>query len=365
MFRLQWVFFIALMALVGVSTGTAGAQTLYGVTYSPPQLITINTATGAGTLVGNLNPAIIADGIAFRGAKLYVMDGTSQNIYEINPATGATLATINIGAPPGSFGEGGMAFRSDGIGFLIGFSPTPLIRFDITVPSSTVIAPVVPAFILDEMAFNASDVLYGISQSTGLPFNDVSTQLYTINQATGAMTLVGPSGINNQAAAGLSFDASGNLFLASADQGTSVSKLYKINPATGAATLIGTIAGFLNVSGLAFQGGPGVPIAKPSNGEGTYAGSSGPSGGEGSFGFGGGISLKPAPKSAPILKAPFLDASSGTYRVLNVACQQDPPAASQPNGWDGSGSTPLLMLAGALAIGVVVARKAGYLGITK
>src|ERR1051325_2678749 len=198
MFRLQWVFFIALMALVGVSTGTAGAQTLYGVTYSPPQLITINTATGAGTLVGNLNPAIIADGIAFRGAKLYVMDGTSQNIYEINPATGATLATINIGAPPGSFGEGGMAFRSDGIGFLIGFSPTPLIRFDITVPSSTVIAPVVPAFILDEMAFNASDVLYGISQSTGLPFNDVSTQLYTINQATGAMTLVGPSGINNQ-----------------------------------------------------------------------------------------------------------------------------------------------------------------------
>src|SRR5581483_8338871 len=63
---------------------------LYGITLGN-QLITINTTTGVGTLVGPLNPAMAAWGIAFRGSKLYTYDGTADRIRELDPATAATL----------------------------------------------------------------------------------------------------------------------------------------------------------------------------------------------------------------------------------------------------------------------------------
>ena len=261
MLRLKSVSFVLLIAMTLLSTGTASAQQiLYGVTYGPgSSLMTINTATGTGTLVAPLNPTIQAGGIAFRMNKLYVPDVASQNIYEINPATGATLNTINIGAPVGAFGDGDLAFRSDGIGFVSGHAPlAPLLSAEITVPSSVTIGPLSPNFTMDGLAFNAADVLYAISESAvGGSGPDITTQLYTVNQSTGNATLIGPTGVMGNSTGGLCFDSSGALFAALGSPAGS--SLYRINPATGVATLIGNI-GFANVSGIAFQTPPGVTV---------------------------------------------------------------------------------------------------------
>jgi hypothetical protein len=308
---------LGLLALaLALSPGVATAQ-MYAVTSGPPaQLLTINTATGAGTLVGNTTLGIFPFGLAFRGAKLYTWDQGPNRITELDPATGATLSTINIGLA--LVGEGDLAFRSDGIGFIVTAGATPaLYRFDITVPNSTPIN-LAMAQSFDGLAFNGAGVLYGLRQSTG-GAEPTIPELYTIDQVTGVTTLVGSTGIVGPfGTGGLAFDASGNLFAAVSNGGAST--FFSINPATGTGTVIGNV-GFNGVCGLR---GPGVPpppgpAGPGGNGEGTYAGSKGPGGSEGSFGFGGGMAALRLPSaSRPVLSTPFYD-NFGRQKVLNVS----------------------------------------------
>ena len=130
------------------------------------------------------------------------------------------------------------------------------------------------------LAFNPAGVLYGLQNT--------SAELHTINQVTGATTLVGPSGLPAQNIGGLACDDAGN-FYAAFGTGVGSSSLYRINASTGAATLIGSI-GFTGVSDISFTG---TPSSQPGGaGEGTFVGSTGPAaaitrpGGEGTFGLG-------------------------------------------------------------------------------
>ncbi len=61
---------------------------------------------------------------------------------------------------------------------------------------------------------------------------DSSGNLFTVDIATGAGTLIGNTGI---AMTDIAFNATGNLY------GITFSRLYSINPTTGGATLIGTV----------------------------------------------------------------------------------------------------------------------------
>lgn len=96
----------------------------------------------------------------------------------------------------------------------------------------------------------ANTQLFGID--TGL---DV---LVTMNTATGALTTIGPLGVNVVAAGG--FDISGNTGIAYAalqPSNGSQSSLYTINLATGAAAAIGQIDGGIVISAMAVA--PDVP----------------------------------------------------------------------------------------------------------
>jgi len=185
------------LCLIGILPTLAHTeQILYGVTFNN-QLITINTTTGAGTLVGNLNSPMFAFGLGTRGNKLYAYDQVNDRIQELNPLTAQTINSINIGAGH-LIGEGGLTFRSDGIGFLSQSSGSvgQLFSFDITVPNSTpitVINGLVPS--MDGLDFNSSGVLYGIQQWQTVLQN--GTGLYTINTSTGATTLVGNTGLTD------------------------------------------------------------------------------------------------------------------------------------------------------------------------
>jgi hypothetical protein len=345
---------VSAVVLVGLFGGQAGAQqTLYGVTYGGSQLITINTTTGAGTVVATLSPSFTCAGLSFRAGRLYGVDASAPVVREINTTTGAVVNTVNLGAV--ITGEGDIAFRSDGIGFLCPFGPDPLVRFDITVPSSTVIGPLNPNVTLDAMAFSPADVLYGISQSAvGGQGSDTVTRLYTINQATGVMTLVGPTtGVNGNSGGGMAFDSSGTLYAALNTTSSGPSSLYRINTSTGAATLIGPI-GFTDVTGLAFQGGGGGGGGGSGGGtgnEGSYGGSSsGQSGGEGSFGFGG-------RNQRSVLLGPFAQ-NAGHHTVLNVAFRQaESQLSDQANGPTLASLLSILLVAlVAVPLGVKIVR---------
>ncbi len=87
-------------------------------------------------------------------------------------------------------------------------------------------------------AFAQEEVLYGCNGGGG---DDVPnpSNLYLINPATGAATLVGPMGIAS--CSGLAFDGSGVLYAVGRDPANPNDRfsLFTVNPNTGAATLIG------------------------------------------------------------------------------------------------------------------------------
>jgi len=103
---------------------------------------------------------------------------------------------------------------------------------------------------MDALAVNASNVLYGMSQS---PSGDPNPSLYTINKTTGATTFIGSTAQTGNNLGGLAFDPlTGVLY--SAFNG----ELYTVNTSTGAVTAVGAI-GYTDISGLAFQGSATVP----------------------------------------------------------------------------------------------------------
>lgn len=267
---------MALLLLVSSASEAFGQTALYGIT-SAGVLIRINTTTGAPTVVGSpgvANPI----GLANRGGQMYVWLGALQNrIVEINPLTGSTVNTINF-VTAGGYNEGDLAFRSDGIGFVSDVTTAQQIhRIDISMPAAPVSTPIgfanlnagVDRKTLDGMAFDAGDILYGISESSGLigtTFGapEPTTRLYTVDPLNGNLTLVGDTLITGTTSGGLTFDAVGTLYMSVYDPAGG-SRLYTLDKVTAVPTLIGSIAGH-QVVGIAFGpapvGGPGVTIVE-------------------------------------------------------------------------------------------------------
>lgn len=241
-FFLYLAFFtLSVLAFVPVSR----ADTLFGVTFGPnnltSKLIAIDTATGAGTLVGILDNSIPAD-IAARGAKLFIYDQVSNLLKEVDPFTAETINAINLGTS--ITGEGGMTFRGDGLGFLSNGGPgssTRLFSFDVTTHNASPITPIgglTPS--MDGLAVSPSGILFGLTQDFAA--------LYTIDQASGVTSSVGSLGVQKTLGlGGLTFRSDGTLF------GVIDDHLYTINTATGIANLVGSI-GFDDISGIAFLG---------------------------------------------------------------------------------------------------------------
>jgi hypothetical protein len=229
--KIQWLFLVVTLSLIAMNS--AQADFLYAIT-SDEELLSINPATGAGTLIGMLDTAMDGFDLANLDTAIYTFDQNADRLRQLDPATGQTMDTIDIGVV--TMGEGALTFRSDGKGFLarsLGNSAI-LWSFNVSNPGSTVIGAL--NFGIDGLDFNSDDVLYGLSQT--------SYNLYIINQTTGEPTLVGPTGlISLNVLGGLTFSSDGILYAALNDT------LYTLDHATGAATLIGPI-GYNNVSGL-------------------------------------------------------------------------------------------------------------------
>jgi hypothetical protein len=201
----------------------AANGTLYGVGYDTTAndsvLITINTTTGAGTLVGLLGTGSFTQDIAFRPSDGVLFAYVEGDIYTINTATG--VATL-VGST-GSFPDG------------------------------------------NAIAFSGSTLYLANDGGSG-----TDGTLQTINQATGAVTDVVPftygAGFTTGfiRAAGMKFDPATSTLYAAIVSGSGPANtryLGTINTTTGAVTDIGTSVAGLDAIAITGAAAPPPPAA--------------------------------------------------------------------------------------------------------
>lgn len=237
----------AVLVTLAIFAPLARAQALYGVTFFDNELISINTTTGEGTLIAALSMPVSAYGLAFRGSQLYTFSPDTDSIHTIDTNNGTVGPAININV--GNLaGEGDLAFRSDGMGFLATvfsdetFTPrNDLFMFDIVLGTSTLIGSTSMA--IDGLAF-VGNTLYALSQGDVVP-----PSLYIVNQFNGELTEVGSLDVSaNSLFSGLGVWTDGSLYAAVDDQ------LYIVDTTSGLASKVGAadaMVGFSGISGLA------------------------------------------------------------------------------------------------------------------
>ncbi len=230
------VSFLVVIAFVLVSA--AGAATIYSTGNDGTALITIDTITGSGALVGS-------SGFAYTYAAAFTPDGTLWTI--INGFTNGQLATFNLttgAATPVGTAWGTtdvFALEADGAGTLYaaGYNGN-FYRVNTSTGQLTLVGNLGFPSIMD-MTFDNSGTLWAVAQ-TGPNDND----LYTINPATGVGTLVCTlSGVN--LGMGLMVDPVTNIMYGTDYVGSAF--LYQIDPIACSATPIGTGIGLPNPHG--------------------------------------------------------------------------------------------------------------------
>lgn len=242
---------------------TSGDQVLFGITFLNNELIRIDTTTGEGTLVMKIGKNEMGYGLTSYNGGLYTFSPTTNTIDQLSKIDGRVMSSTPIGVS-NLAGEGDLVIGKTGAGFLASAfdsagAPThPLYSFDATAGTSVLLGNTTMA--LDGLALDLStpQKLYALGQgdANGADPATVDTELYSVNQVTGALTPIGPIGVpQNSPVAGLTFSPDGTLYAAIDD------KLYTINTTTGAATVVDPATpdfSFHSVSGLAFANGASV-----------------------------------------------------------------------------------------------------------
>ena len=250
-------------ALVFFAVTDALAITLFAGTgkHDGGRIITIDSTTGVGTLVGSSGSNEVS-GLAFDSAgTLFGVTGGSTGpsaLITVNTSTGVGTLVGNIatGGGTGNNGFAGLAFDSAGTLFASGWSGTgELWTLNKTNAAQTFVGTITGCTgnnFVAGISFSPSGTLFGSRGGSSGHVED----LVTLNKSTAACTPIGSgsSGANN--IADIVFDlSSGTLFGVT---GGSDSQLLTINPVTGAETMIGLI-GFNNVSSLAVPRGVAPP----------------------------------------------------------------------------------------------------------
>jgi hypothetical protein len=178
------------------STSQGGSPTPGGAP-NPGSLITIDKATGAGTLVGDMRPnEESAADITFTpdGTLFGWLESSTDDLVTINKATGAATVVGDSGLD--TYGSG-LASDSAGTLFFAGEGEAGPLRTvnpatGATTQISTLNGNGTTDYPISALAFNAAGTLFGVR----LNFDDPvarPTELITINTATGAITALGPS----------------------------------------------------------------------------------------------------------------------------------------------------------------------------
>lgn len=239
------------LAVVAVG-GSAFAGSIYGVSSGEPGVVyTINSSTGAATPVQSIGGALTFTslvGAEFLGGTLYITDAFTDeySFGTVDLTTGDFTAINNQG---GSANWHSLA-ANPGLGLF----------YSVDIDNNESLVTVTPGGVISIIG-PTGQFIVGLAYDSvgGILYGSSPTDLFTIDTATGAATLVGSFGID-AIANGLAFDPDSlTLFLNGSNS------LYSVNTGTGAATLIGSNAALadLNIDGLAVLAGE-TPVPEPS-----------------------------------------------------------------------------------------------------
>lgn len=240
--------------LLGYGAPTlAAGQTLYGADLFSDELVSIDPATGAATIVGGFGAEgpNVSSLAANAAGELFGFDirwdgQLYSQFLSINPATGVATA---IGAPVDAEIRGLAFDPSSGSLFATNDSDNELVSVDTSSGALTVIGNTGAAGDVRGLSFAPDGTLYAVD------FSD--DELLTLDLGSGASTSVGALGFNVVLA--IAFDANGNLYGADA----ATDQLISIDTSTGAGTAIGPLSGLSSggtVQGLTFSPLQPVPL---------------------------------------------------------------------------------------------------------
>ena len=176
-------------AMAGLAFSPGGV--LYGVgkTGASISLVTLNTSTGAATVVGPISGTSVVDSLAFDSSgTLYGggYDGDHGRLLTLNPATGGILTDIQLIGSGNGFAPGLAVDGSDQLWGSRGNSDGHTEDLDMIDTASGVLTAIGGATnIISDIAFSAG-ILYGSS-----PNGD----LFSINTTTGDKTFLFNTGI--------------------------------------------------------------------------------------------------------------------------------------------------------------------------
>jgi len=208
------------------------------------RVITIDTSTGAGTLLGETGLALVPALAINSQGEMFGAEELTGNLHRIDAATGEA----EFVASTGLFALQALAFDNDDVlyGADFSFPLSSLYIIDPNTGATTLINRSNDFF--TGLAFDPTDgTLWG---STGGAEPVVPDGIYTIDPVTAQGALVGTTGFGGPTP-DIAIDSEGNLFGAKGGgQGSNV--LIEIDKSTGSGALIGNI-GFVAVSGMAFR----------------------------------------------------------------------------------------------------------------
>lgn len=182
----------------GTLYGSTGLSASGGAP-NPGHLISINKATGAGTVIGDLRPNTPANhtaaDLAFTpdGALYGWLEPDDDDLATINKTTGAATIVGNSGLS--TYGSG-LASNSAGTLFFAGDGDAGQLH---TINRATGAATPVATLNgsgnpgISSLSFNAAGTLFGSRLPSDSTPPNFASDLLTINTATGAITSMGPS----------------------------------------------------------------------------------------------------------------------------------------------------------------------------
>jgi hypothetical protein len=209
-----------IVSLNGIASGPGG--TLYGLSSfispaSPNSLYRIDPRTGAATLVGRTGLSRIVEGdLTFdpRSGFLYglaneVLPSQKGELFRIDPTTGAATV-VGILDPPFSEDPSAMAFGPDGTLYVLDLASfggrlLTVDRDTAAVLNEVVLQHPVTEFLGRQagMSFDPQSGVFYVATG-GLAATDGTRSLYTLDVSSGALTMVGPTGLD-RGLAGLTF----------------------------------------------------------------------------------------------------------------------------------------------------------------
>ena len=254
--RLRIIASACIVLMLALTTG-ANAATIYSTGNDGTTLISIDTNTGAATLVG-------LSGYTDTYAAAFTPNGTLWTI--INGGTNGQLARFNlmtgaatpVGTPMGV--DDVIVLEADNAGTLYAAGDQSFYIVNKTTGQLTLVGNM--GYSADDdimdMAFDNSGTLWAVVEDYT---TDFTSDLYTINPATGAATFIMSLSGVDEGVMGLMVDP-GTGIMYGTEYYNDPAYLYQINTSTGIVTQIGTGLGI-----LAPHGGdifaPAIPISVP------------------------------------------------------------------------------------------------------